>query len=76
MKAAIKLDSNATSQVVKLLHTKAEAAAMLSVSLRTVDTLISLKELPVRRIRRRVLIPHTALMNFIRNDHLAEPEAA
>jgi len=63
-------------QVDKLLHTKAEAASMLSVSLRTVDTLIALKELPVRRIRRRVLIPHTALINFIRHDHVAEQEAA
>jgi len=73
---ASKRDVRTTPEVTKLLHTKAEAAAMLSVSLRTVDTLISLKELPVRRIRRRVLIPHAALVNFIRQDHLAEPEAA
>jgi excisionase family DNA binding protein len=68
--------AKATSQVVKLLHTKAEAASMLSVSLRTIDTLISLKELPVRRIRRRVLIPHVALISFSRHDHLAEADAA
>jgi excisionase family DNA binding protein len=65
-----------TSQVVKLLHTKAEAASMLSVSLRTVDTLIAMKELPVCRIRRRVLISHTALLSFIRHDHLSKLEAA
>ena len=64
------------SQAVKLLHTKSEAAAMLSVSLRTIDTLICLKELPSVRIRRRVLIAHSALLNFIRHDHLAESQAA
>ncbi len=65
-----KRDVKKFPEVMKLLHTKAEAAAMLSVSLRTVDTFISLKELPVRRIRRRVLIPHTSLLNFIRQDPL------
>jgi len=54
--------------VMPLLHTKIEAAAMLSVSLRTIDNLIALKELPVRRIRRRVLIPRTVLLNFAKPD--------
>lgn len=72
----VELGSQKACDVVKLLYTKAEAAALLSVSLRTIDTLISLKELPVRRIRRRVLIPHTALVAFIRYDHLAESAVA
>ena len=62
--------------LVKLLHSKAEAAQMLDISLRTVDNLIALKELPVRRIRRRVLISHTALLNFIRTDHIGQEAAA
>jgi excisionase family DNA binding protein len=62
--------------VAKLLHSKAEAAQMLDISLRTVDNLIALKELPVRRILRRVLIPHSALLNFIRTDHLDQEAAA
>ena len=70
-----KKETKAPAQVIKLLHTKAEAAAMLSVSLRTIDTLIALKKLPVCRIGRRVLIPHAALVNFIRRDHLTEAAA-
>lgn len=55
-------ESNKTPTV--LLHSKLEAAAMLNVSPRTIDNLIAMKELPVRRIRRRVLIPHAVLVNF------------
>jgi excisionase family DNA binding protein len=58
-----------TSPVTPLLHTKIEAATMLSVSLRTIDNLIAMKELPVRRIRRRVLIPRTVLLNFARPNY-------
>jgi excisionase family DNA binding protein len=57
------------SNLTPLLYSKIEAAHLLNVSVRTVDNLISLKELQVRRIRRRVLIPHSALMTFIRTDH-------
>lgn len=56
-------------KIVKLLHSKREAAQMLDVSPRTVDNLIAFKELEVRRIGRRVLIPHSALLNFVRTDH-------
>ncbi len=48
---------------------KQEAAHMLGVSLRTIDRLIALKELQVRRLGRRVLIPRTALENFMHKDH-------
>lgn len=48
---------------------KAEAAEMLGVSMRTVDRLIALKELPVRRLGRRVLIPRNGLHNLMRSDH-------
>lgn len=48
---------------------KKEAAQVLGVSLRTIDRLIALKELPVRRLGRRVLIPRIALDNFLRRDH-------
>ncbi len=49
--------------------TKRDAAQMLGVSLRTIDRLIALKELPVRRLGRRVLIARTSLENFLRRDH-------
>jgi excisionase family DNA binding protein len=44
-----------------LALSKVEAARMLGVSLRTVDRLIALKQLPVRRLGRRVLIPRQSL---------------
>jgi excisionase family DNA binding protein len=48
---------------------KQEAALMLRVSLRTIDRLIALKELQVRRLGRRVLIPRTVLESFMHKDH-------
>jgi excisionase family DNA binding protein len=48
---------------------KQEAADLLSVSVRTIDRLIALKELPVRRLGRRVLIPRNAIENLLRHDH-------
>jgi len=57
----------ATSEPIAV--NKLEAAQMLGVSLRTIERLIALKELQVRRLGRRVLIPRTSLDNFLRNDH-------
>jgi excisionase family DNA binding protein len=58
-----------TSTATPLLHTKIEAAAMLSLSLRTIDNLIAMKELPVRRIGRRVLIPRAVLLSFAKPNY-------
>lgn len=52
-----------------LAMSKADAARMLGVSLRTVDRLIALKHLPVRRLGRRVLIPQNGLQSLLRADH-------
>ena len=52
-----------------LALSKLEAARMLGVSLRTVDRLIALKQLPVRRLGRRVLIPRNSLQSLLRADH-------
>jgi excisionase family DNA binding protein len=52
-----------------LALSKVEAAQMLGVSVRTVDRLIALKELPVRRLGRRVLILRNGLQNLLRSDH-------
>jgi len=52
-----------------LAMSKADAARMLGVSLRTVDRLIALKHLPVRRLGRRVLIPRNGLQSLLRGDH-------
>jgi excisionase family DNA binding protein len=53
-----------SASALKLLLTKKDVATALSVSLRTVDNLISRKELPVKRIGRRVLVPFSALVRF------------
>jgi excisionase family DNA binding protein len=45
------------------------AAGMLDVSLRTLENLIATKQLPIRRIGRRVVISRQALDEFARRDH-------
>jgi excisionase family DNA binding protein len=57
-----------------LLISKQEAAAMLGVSVRTLENLISFKELPARRIGRRCLIERGVLERFARRDHQTRPE--
>jgi excisionase family DNA binding protein len=52
-----------------LLVSKKIAAQQLSISLRTLDNLISRKELAVRRIGRRVVISRKVLEQFARRDH-------
>ena len=52
-----------------LALSKLDAARMLGVSIRTVDRLIALKQLPVRRLGRRVLIPRNGLLALLRSDH-------
>ena len=52
-----------------ILISKRDAAKALSVSLRTVDNLIAAKELAVRRVGRRCLIPCKSLEEFARRDH-------
>ncbi len=54
----------------KLLISRAEAAAALSVSLRHLTAMISSGQLPVRRLGRRVLISQAVLMNFAKRDHM------
>ena len=58
------------ARVPNLLFSQKESARILGVSLRTLQNLISAKELPVRRIGRRVLIHRNDLEVFARRDHL------
>ena len=57
-----------------LLVSKRDAAALLSLCLRSIDNLIAGKQLPCRRIGKRVLIPYTSLVAFARRDHPKPPE--
>ncbi len=53
----------------QILLSKRESARLLGISLRLLDTLIAAKEIAVRRVRRRVLVPRRALEEFARRDH-------
>ena len=59
-----------------VLISKRDAAKALSISLRTLDNLIAGKEIAVRRVGRRCLIPRTALEAFARRDHSTRPGVA
>ena len=52
-----------------ILISKTEACRALSISLRKLDYLISSKQITVRRIGNRVLIPNETLQAFARGDH-------
>jgi excisionase family DNA binding protein len=52
-----------------LLHSKRESARLIGLSERTLQTLISKKQIGVRRVGRRVLVPHAELLKFTRSDH-------
>lgn len=58
------------SSVQPLLYTKRDAAALLSLSLRTIDNLIWRKDLKTKRIGRRVLIPATELKRLATPDYM------
>ena len=62
--ARITVPSNA-----KLLVGREEAAQILSISVRSVDYLLSNKRLNFRKIGGRVLIPVAELRRFARMDH-------
>jgi excisionase family DNA binding protein len=58
------------SERTPLLVSKRAAATLLSLCVRTIDNLIATKQLPARRVGRRVLIPYAALLQFARRDHI------
>lgn len=53
----------------KLLVSRKAAAAIVSLSLRKIDSLLASKQLPFRKIGTRTLIPLSALQRFARMDH-------
>jgi excisionase family DNA binding protein len=55
------------------LFSKKVAAGLLSISVRKLEQLISAREIPVRRVGRRVLITREALVNFA---HRTQPTNA
>jgi hypothetical protein len=53
----------------KLLVSREEAAAMVSLSVRSIDYLLASKELPYRKIGTRTMIPVSGLQSFARIHH-------
>jgi len=62
-------NNESTARIQKLLYSRAEAAIELKLSVRTVDTLISHKQLRAIRVGTAVRIPWDALRAFTRRDH-------
>jgi excisionase family DNA binding protein len=53
----------------KLAVNRFEAARLLSISLRTLDSLLARGELRGRRVGRRIVFPIEELQRFLRKDH-------
>lgn len=53
----------------KLAVSRFEAARLLSISLRTLDSLLARGELRGRRVGRRIVFPVEELHRFLRRDH-------
>lgn len=60
--------------MTKMFLSKKEFAEAAGISVRTVDNLISAKELSVRRCGRRVLIPISEAEKFAKRDHSTKPK--
>jgi len=52
-----------------ILTSRQRAAALLGISVRSLDYLIAKNELPGRRVGRRVLVPYAALVAWCKHDH-------
>jgi excisionase family DNA binding protein len=55
--------------IAKLLYSRRDAAEALSLSVRSVDYLITSGRLSTRRIGGKILIPASAVRRFAREDH-------
>ena len=58
----------------RLLCSKREAASTLGISVRTLETLLSVNELKSVRIGRRRMISSAELDRFVRRDHSTKAE--
>lgn len=56
----------ATPAVEKVLYSRKDAAYALSISIRSLDTLLASKKLSTRRLGRKVMIPATEIQRIAR----------
>jgi excisionase family DNA binding protein len=68
------LSGTSRFQLQRLLYDKRSAAEMLSISLRSLNYLLSRGKIRFRRMGSRVLIPHAELVRFAQGHH-PEPVA-
>lgn len=70
------MDTNLdTKTTTRLLVSKKEAAEALCLCVRSIDNLISSKQLSVVRVGKRVLVKHASLIAFCRHDHATRSSA-
>src|SRR5947208_13706303 len=55
--------------VEKLLYSRRDTAEALSLSIRSIDYIITTGRLPTRRVGGKILIPASAVRRFAREDH-------
>lgn len=55
--------------IEKLLYSRRDAAEALSLSIRSIDYLITTSRLAARRVGGKILIPASAIRRFAREDH-------
>jgi hypothetical protein len=58
-----------TPTTPKLLYDRRSASHALSISLRSLDYLISGRQLATRRLGKKIMISHETLVKFCRGDH-------
>ena len=68
--------SHTNGNMERIAYSKAEAAEALGLSPRTIDHLITARQLAARRVRGRVLIPVSSLHALMRCDHKTARAAA
>ncbi|MGF7180413.1 helix-turn-helix domain-containing protein [Tunturiibacter psychrotolerans] len=54
----------------RLLYSRKEASYQLSISVRSIDYLITEGRLHTRKIGGRILVPHEELLRFVRSDRM------
>ena len=63
------LCADARTSGPRLLYDRKEAARQLSISVRSLDYLIGQKKLSIRRLGKKVMVPHSELVRFASVNH-------